>query len=326
MKKITLLSVLLFGILACTSQKKDQTSQEKESSQLTSSLNQTNDLEGLEESLKYLTSDKLMGRDVGSKGLEKAAQYIQKVFEKNDIKPYLNNSYLDYFNVGELKASNVVGYLPGENPDLPPLIIGAHYDHIGVIKAVDGDKIANGANDNASGTATVLELAKYFSGQKLQRDVVFALFTAEEKGLLGSKYLSEVLKKQNIKPYAVFNIEMVGVPMKDKDYLAYITGYKNSNFTEIFNDITGEKTLGFLPEAQNMNLFKRSDNYPFYETFKVPAHTICTFDFTNFDFYHHVSDEYKEIDIQHIHNLVEQIKPGLLGIAQSSENNIQLNN
>lgn len=326
MKKITLLSVFLFGILACTSQKQDQTSQEKESTQQAQSLNQSKDSESLEESLKYLTSDELMGRDVGTEGLEKAAHYIQKVFEKNDIKPYLNKSYLDYFTVGEYKTSNVVGYLPGENSDLPPLIIGAHYDHVGIVKPIQGDSIANGANDNASGTATVLELAKYFSGQKLQRDVVFALFTAEEKGLLGSKHLSETLKKQGIKPYAIFNIEMVGVPMKDKDYLAYITGYKNSNFTEIFNNMTGKKTLGFLPEAKEMDLFRRSDNYPFYETFKIPAHTICTFDFTNFDYYHHVSDEFKEIDIQHIQNLVEQIKPGLLGIAQSSENNIQLNN
>lgn len=326
MKKITLLSVFFFGILACTSQKQEHASQEKESTQLTQSPNERKNLKGLEESLKFLTSDELMGRDVGSEGLEKAAYYIQGVFEKNGIKPYLNKSYLDYFTVGDHKTSNVVGYLPGENSDLPPLIIGAHYDHVGIIKPIQGDSIANGANDNVSGTVTVLELAKYFSGQKLQRDVVFALFTAEEKGLLGSKHLSESLKKQDIKPYAVFNIEMVGVPMKGKDYLAYITGYNNSNFTEMFNNMTGKETLGFLPEAQDMNLFKRSDNYPFYETFKIPAHTICTFDFTNFDYYHHVNDEYKEINIHHIQNLIKQIQPGLLGIAQSSKNNIQLNN
>ncbi|MGO2293821.1 MAG: M28 family peptidase, partial [Psychroflexus halocasei] len=148
MKKITLLSVFLFGILACTSQKQEHTSQEKESTQLTQSPLESKNLKGLEESLKFLTSDELMGRDVGSEGLEKAAHYIQGVLKKNGIKPYLNKSYLNYFTVGEHKTSNVVGYLPGENPDLPPLIIGAHYDHIGIVKAVDGDEIANGANDN----------------------------------------------------------------------------------------------------------------------------------------------------------------------------------
>lgn len=319
MKKITLLFVLLFGVFACHSQKQENTSQIA-----TQTANLAPHLSDLSSSLKFLSSDQLKGRDLGSDGLAKAADYIKNHFKKYGAKPYLKSSYFDYFEVKGIKTKNVVGYFPGENPDLPPLIIGAHYDHIGIVKAVDTDSIANGANDNASGTATVLSLVKFFSDKKIKRDVIFALFTAEEKGLLGSKHMSQVLYENEIKPYAIFNIEMVGVPMKDKNYLAYITGFHNSNFAENFNKASGEKVLGFLPEAQDMKLFQRSDNYPFYETFKIPAHTICTFDFTNFDYYHHVKDEFKEIDVAHLYHLIQQIQPGLLSIAQSSENILKI--
>ncbi|MDN6279469.1 MAG: M28 family peptidase [Psychroflexus sp.] len=325
MKKITLLCVLLFGILACNSQKQGEKTQASEPTEKHHSLLAKKDPYDLTTTLKYLTSNELKGRDVGSKGLDLAADYIEEVFEKNAIKPFFDKrSYRNYFSVKSEKTSNVVGYIPGERSDLAPLIIGAHYDHIGVVDPVGKDSIANGANDNASGTAAVLELAKFFSHKKLKRDVIFALFSGEEKGLLGSQNFSKYLSKNEIEPYAVFNIEMIGVPMKDKDYLAYITGFENSTFTEVFNSYTGKKTLGFLPEAQEMKLFQRSDNYPFYETFHIPAHTICTFDFTNFDYYHHVSDEFSEIDVEHIQNVVKEIQPGLLGIAKSTKNNIQL--
>lgn len=325
MKKITLLYVLLFGIIACNSQKQGEKVQESEPAKSNSSLIAKKDPFSLTATLKYLSSDELKGRNVGTKGLHLATNYIENVFEKNAIKPFFDKeSYQNQFSIKGEKTSNIVGYIPGERSDLKPLVIGAHYDHIGVIDPVGKDSIANGANDNASGTAAVLELAKFFSNKKLKRDVIFALFSGEEKGLLGSKSFSKYLAKKEIIPYAVFNIEMIGVPMKDKDYLAYITGFENSTFTEVFNSYTGKNTLGFLPEAQEMKLFQRSDNYPFYETFHIPAHTICTFDFTNFDYYHHVSDEFGEIDVEHIQNVVKEIQPGLLGIARSTKNNIQL--
>ena len=205
-------------------------------------------------------------------------------------------------------------------------MIGAHYDHIGIIKSVKGDSIANGANDNASGTVAVLELAKFLADQNLGRDVIFALFSAEEKGLVGSRHLAEKMKAQDVVPYVVFNIEMLGVQMKDKNYRAYVTGYKTSNLAEVFNSYYDIKDqfLGFLPQASQYGLFKRSDNYPFFEVFNVPAQTICTFDFTNYEYYHHVNDEYEELDIDAYLKLLEDLKPGVLQLINSKENAVKL--
>ncbi len=275
--------------------------------------------------LKYLSSDELSGRDTGSEGIEKAAIFIEKVFRKFEVKPYFE-SYRDSFKLKEVDGYNVVGVLKSkQESNLKPLLIGAHFDHIGHIKAVEGDSIANGANDNASGTVAVLELAKFLSDKDLKRDVIFALFSAEEKGLVGSRHLANKMKSMQVEPYMVFNIEMLGVQMVDKDYRAYVTGYEMSNFTEEFNKSYDNQFLGFLPQAKEYGLFKRSDNYPFYEVFEIPSHTICTFDFTNYEYYHHVNDEFEELEVEAFVKLVDDLKPGVLDLANSDENKIILN-
>jgi Zn-dependent M28 family amino/carboxypeptidase len=278
-----------------------------------------------ESALKYLTSDELMGRDTGSEGIEKSAVYIEKALKAFDVKPYFE-TYRDSFKLKELDGYNVVGVLKSkEESELKPLIIGAHFDHIGHIKAVDGDSIANGANDNASGTVAVLELAKFLSDKDLKRDVIFALFSAEEKGLVGSRHLANKMKDMQVEPYMVFNIEMLGVQMLGKDYRVYATGYEMSNFAEVFNRSYKEQFVGFLPKASEYGLFKRSDNYPFFEVFKVPSHTICTFDFTNYEYYHHVNDEFEELDVEAYVKLVDDLKPGVLQLVNSTETTVNLN-
>ncbi len=144
------------------------------------------------------------------------------------------------------------------------VIIGAHYDHVGQGEPVDGDIIANGANDNASGTTAVLELAKYFANNPPKRSMLFTLFSAEEMGLVGAKELAKELKDEELDLYTMFNIEMIGVPMEGRDYMAYVTGYEISNLAEKFNEYAGGKILGFLPQAKEYSLFRRSDNYPFF--------------------------------------------------------------
>ena len=275
--------------------------------------------------LKYLSSDELAGRDTGSEGIEKSAVFIEKAFKTFGLKPVFE-TYRDSFKLKQIDGYNVVGVLKSkESSDLKPLLIGAHFDHIGHIKAVDGDSIANGANDNASGTVAVLELAKFLSDKELKRDVIFALFSAEEKGLVGSRHLAKTMKDMNIEPYMVFNIEMLGVQMVGKDYRAYVTGYDMSNFADVFNRSYDEQFLGFLPQAKEYGLFKRSDNYPFYEVFKVPSHTICTFDFTNYEYYHHVNDEFEELDVKAFVQLVDDLKPGVLDLANSDKNAVKSN-
>ncbi|MFD2827237.1 M28 family metallopeptidase [Leeuwenhoekiella polynyae] len=274
--------------------------------------------------VEFLASDALKGRKTGTIGIDEAATYIIKQFQDAGVQPYFT-SYRDKFNAKGVDGYNIVAMLPGTDSELKNefIVIGAHYDHIGTAEAVNGDKIANGANDNASGTAAVIELAKYFAKAKTnKRGIIFALFSAEELGLLGSAHLAERLKTTDINPYVMFNIEMIGVSMTDKDYTFYLTGYENSNMAQEFNAYAGAKVMGFLPQAKQYNLFKRSDNYAFYEEFKIPAQTVSTFDFTNFDHYHQVGDEVSIMDFEHIANVVNQLIPGVEGMANSNSHEI----
>ncbi|NND78287.1 MAG: M20/M25/M40 family metallo-hydrolase [Maribacter sp.] len=279
------------------------------------------------ELMNYLASDELQGRDSGSPGIEKAAVYIEKIFKENKIDPYFT-SYRDTLSNFQKTAYNIVGVLEGTDAQLKNefILIGAHYDHIGTKQPIEGDTIANGANDNAAGTTTVLELARYFGNSKTnKRSLVFALFSAEEKGLLGSKHLAKKLKEQELDLYAMFNFEMVGVPLVGKDYLVYASGYERSNMADICNGYAGENLVGFLPTAKEFNLFMRSDNYPFHNEFAIPSQTFSTFDFTNFDHYHKVGDEASLMDFEHMAIVVNKFIPVLEGIANNPQKEIKYN-
>lgn len=275
--------------------------------------------------LSYLASNELEGRQTGTEGIEKAAEFIEAHFEQNGVKPFFR-TYRDSFQVKDRVGYNIVGVLEGKDPELKHeyIIIGAHYDHVGIKKSDAEDSIYNGANDNASGTAAVMELAKYFSDKDHKRSLLFTLFSAEEMGLVGAKKLASRFKQENVDIYLMFNIEMIGVPMTDKAYSVYVTGYKNSNLARRFNQHAGDDILGFLPQAAEYNLFRRSDNYPFHQELDVPAHTISTFDFTNYSHYHGVDDEFQLMDIPHMADLVRKLIPGLEGIANSEEREIKL--
>ena len=277
--------------------------------------------------MDFLASDELQGRDSGSPGIEKAAVFIEKAFKENNIKPYFI-SYRDTLSNFEKPAYNIIGVMEGTDAQLKNefIVVGAHYDHIGIRSVVKGDTIANGANDNAAGTATVLELARYFGTARTnKRSLVFALFSAEEKGLLGSKHLAKKLKEQDFNLYTMLNFEMVGVPMVDKDYLVYVSGYERSNLAEICNAYAKENLVGFLPTAKEFNLFMRSDNFPFHNEFAVPSQTFSTFDFTNYDHYHKVGDEVSEIDFEHMLNLINRFIPIIEGIANAPHQEIKYN-
>ena len=269
--------------------------------------------------LSFLASDELEGRDTGSKGIALAADYIENYLKESSVPAYYS-TYKDTLSNYDLPAFNVVGVVEGTDKQLKDefIIIGAHYDHIGRIGKVNNDAIANGANDNASGTVTVMELARYFGTTKSnKRSLIFVLFSAEEKGLLGSEHLASRMKEEGLNLYTMLNFEMVGVPMVNKNHLTYITGYDKSNLAQIANTYSGSKLAGFLPTAKQFNLFKRSDNYPFAKIFNVPAHTFCTFDFTNFNFYHKPGDEYEVMDINHMVKVINTFIPVVEGIANS---------
>lgn len=281
----------------------------------------------LEAIVTYLASDELQGRNTGSEGIEKAATYLENQLKSYKVKPYFE-SYRDYFKADSLSAFNIAAVIEGNDPKLKNeyIIIGAHYDHIGILKKIVAkDSIANGANDNAAGTSSVLAMAKYFSGKKNnKRSLIFVLFSAEEKGLVGSKHLAERLKLENINLYTMVNMEMIGVPFKDRDYVAFVTGYDKSNMANKLNEYVGSKLIGYSETSKKYNLFRQSDNYAFYNEFNLPCHTISSCDLSNYDYYHHVDDETDKLDFNHMASIINAIIPGIEKMSNTPTKEIVL--
>lgn len=320
-----LLSVLFISFLFFNCKETTSAQQQTQEKKVVS-VNVTTSAE-VKDILSFLASDELNGRDTGSEGYEKAGQFVESEFQKYGLKPYFK-TYRNTFDAKGTKTFNIVGYLEGNDKTLAKefIIVGAHLDHIGKGKEVNDDTIANGANDNAAGSTAVISLAKQFAQQKNnKRSILFVLFGAEERGLLGSAHLAEALKGKNIDLYAMVNFEMIGVPLNEKSYKAYLTGYEMSNMAEKINEYAGSELLGFLPKAKEFQLFRRSDNYPFYTAFNAPCQTISTFDFTNYNYYHHVDDEASEMDFEFMAELINTCAPAIVKMANTSAKEIKLN-
>lgn len=301
MKKALLFSILSLGCitLASAQKKKTATAPYKVEEKSVAST------------LKFLSSDDLKGRNTGTEGAEMAAKYLEEVLAKSGIKPYFK-TYRDTLTNYTKPAYNIVGYLEGTDPVLKNefVVIGAHYDHIGITdKPVNGDYIFNGADDNATGTTTVAELAAYFGKAKSnKRSILFCFFSAEEVGLLGSQHLAQKLKAQNFNIYTMLNFEMTGVPL-GHDLLAFITGYGRSNMADKFNEYGGKKLIGSNEFEMKYQLFRQSDNYPFFLEFNVPAHTLSTTEMSTFKFYHQLGDEFEAMDTAHMTNFIQVMLP-----------------
>jgi hypothetical protein len=194
---------------------------------------------------------------------------------------------------------NVVGVIPGKTKPDEYVVFGGHYDHLGITKPMGGDSIANGADDDASGTTAVISLAKYY--KKLnnnERTLVFVAFTAEEIGGFGSQYFSTKLDPDKV--VALFNIEMIGKASKFGENSAFITGYERSDFGPILQRNLEGTQFKFYPDPYpEQNLFYRSDNATL-AALGVPAHTISTDQIDIDKFYHTVKDEYKTLDVNNI--------------------------
>lgn len=325
MKKIVYVLLIATLIFSCKSNTKGQNQEEKKGITITT--------EEVKDIVTYLASDELNGRNTGTEDIDKAAVYIENQLKNYGIKPYFDD-YTDAFTFkgraeDSITGYNVVGYLEGNDEKLKKefIVIGAHYDHIGFGKAVENDSIANGANDNATGTATVMSIAKYLADKgNNKRSVIFALFSAEEMGLRGSKALAEKLKFQNIDLYTMINFEMLGVPFKERDYEVFLTGFDKSNFAEKFNEYQGSNLIGFSDVSAQYGLYRRSDNYAFVQEFNVPSHTISSCDLTNFDHYHKVSDEADIMNYEFIASFINKAIPGLEKLINAPTKEIVLNN
>lgn len=185
----------------------------------------------------FLASDAVEGREAGRHGGRVAGEYLKSVLQDMGLKPLSKDSYFQPFEAysperqkrvrfsvhpdsiqkysqlpahRKLELRNVLGYIEGKNKN-EYVVMGAHYDHLGMDEVLDGDKIYNGADDNASGVSAVLQIAKAFlaSGEKPERTILFALWDGEELGLLGSEYFMQTCPfASDIKGYV--NFDMIG--------------------------------------------------------------------------------------------------------------------
>ena len=183
--------------------------------------------------LYKLSDDNMEGRRAGTKGIEKAAKYIESEFKRIGLEKFEGlDSYRQNFQERGLSLFNVIGCIKGKEKKDEFVIISAHYDHLGTKDNLEGDKIFNGANDNASGVAAVLALAEFFSKNKINnRTILFVAFTAEEMGLLGSRYFGKQVNPEEI--IAGINIEMIGKESPFGPKTAWITGFDRSSFGKI---------------------------------------------------------------------------------------------
>ena len=210
--------------------------------------------------------------------------------------------------ISEEPLMNVVGMIPGRRSD-EFVLFSAHYDHIGIRPGVDGDSIANGANDDASGTAAVVTLARYFAERgKPERTLIFAAFTAEESGGYGSRYFSSKLDADQV--VAMFNIEMIGKPAVEGPNTAWLTGFERSSFGKLLQEAVSGTEYSFYPDPYpDQNLFYRSDNATLARL-GVPAHSISTTPIDVDRDYHQVSDHVDTLDMAHMTNTIRAIAIG----------------
>jgi hypothetical protein len=194
----------------------------------------------IREHIKTLADDAMKGRGTGKEGERKAAEYIQAQFKKLKLQARGDNkTYLQAFpfkggahGEGEAgTANNIVGYL--DNKAATTIIIGAHYDHLGTgdqgssLDANPQEKIHNGADDNASGVAGVIELARFLSTNKVKEknNFLFLCFSGEELGLFGSKYFTEHPTLDLTGVNYMINMDMIGrLDPQTKTLLVHGTG------------------------------------------------------------------------------------------------------
>jgi hypothetical protein len=196
-------------------------------------------------------------------------------------------------------AVNVVAMIRGGDPSVADeyVLVDAHYDHIGISAPVNGDSINNGADDDASGTVAVLEIARQMAqGPRPRRTVVFMATIGEERGLIGTRwYVSNPIIPLE-KMAANLEIEMIGRPdsLAGGPGRAWLTGYERSTM----GDELAAAGIPIVPDKRpEQNFFQRSDNIAFARA-GIPAHTLSSFNLHTD--YHRPSDDVDKVDFEHM--------------------------
>ena len=274
-------------------------------------------------SVKYLASEELKGRGIGTPEIDKAAEYIAQKFKDAGLKPIKDQSYYQHFEYlfkdkGLLKLKNVIGIIPGTDAQLKneTVVVSAHYDHLGfgwpdVRKGNEG-KIHYGADDNASGVATIIELARTMAKTaKPKRTIVFLACTAEEAGLIGSRYYVEHQSEYfSGAIFANVNIDTDGSLFDKKLMILNANTAREWKFIFMGTDYT----TGVKSEVITQDL-DASDQVAFIEQ-GIPAVQLFTGPTAN---YHRPSDTYDKIDGKGLVKVATVSKEVLLYLADRED-------
>jgi len=165
-----------------------------------------------------------------------------------------------------VESANLVAALPGNDPQLKNeyVVLSAHIDHVGIGEPINGDRIYNGAMDNASGVAVLLDVAASLKQhpENLKRSLLFVFVTGEEKGLLGSKYFAAHPTVDPKSMVADINIDMFRplVPLK----MLTVLGLAESDLGDLARQVAEANGVSVQPDPQPLrNVFVRSDQYSF---------------------------------------------------------------
>ena len=278
--------------------------------------------------ISALANDSMKGRYSGSQTNVDAGNYIRNQYYNIGLKE--TTDYPNYFDEvianTQFYGYNVIGALLGKDSikKNKVIILSAHYDHIGTSESIERlgyktpvDQIYNGANDNASGTATVLALAEYFKALDSNNyTLLFVAFTGEEEGLVGSNYMANKMYKKDIQQ--VFNFEMLG-RLSTRKLKPFVTAASKKFIASLnTNLLQADSTYGnkfFISDPYSTeNLDSRSDNYSFNKK-GVNAVTIMLTSPTD-RYYHKFDDEIGTLDFVTMQKVVKAIALAITPLLQ----------
>ena len=295
-------------------------------------------LSDLTEWVWFLASDEMKGRANGSPEMELAANYIADIFINEGLEPGFGDQFIREYNIvrrgDTIVERNVSAILPGGDPRLKDeyIIITAHFDHIGIGRPVDGDSIYNGANDNASGTASMMGVARALvrNGIATGRSIVFVAVSGEEIGMRGSRNYVSDPPIDLAKAYLNLNLEMTGHATLIGANRFYMTGASMTNIDSViysYNSTTGSDWVMDNSYPMAERLFRSSDNISFATIRSVgdrragvPSTTLCLH--TGEDHLHRPWDKPEFIDYENMAGFTEYVT-GLVVWLSNSDKDIR---
>ncbi len=254
--------------------------------------------------LKTLSADDMEGRQIGTPGGAKARAFVIERFKASGLQPFGGSFEQPFTYMGgrrggpqtEQKGVNVIGRIDGTRTPRRYIVISAHYDHIGVRNG----QPANGADDNASGTAALFALAKYFSTHKPANTLIFAAFDGEESGLRGARAFVATPPVEAAAIGINLNMDMIG---RDPNNLLYVVGTYSQPFLKPFIERIAAKAPVKLvmghddpakaranPTSQQFEDWTGDSDHKAFCDAKIPC---LYFGVEDFDQHHKVTDDFE---------------------------------